>query len=130
DADNQVVVEKLTRMSRDYPDREHGFSFFVAPLSIGPRLVAYTLMPTARGDTMVYGVQYNGEGVRSILRDVYDNSELLPNALIEGRRNRDVVDIAITDERGFNIFAPNSVSPEMLEAETPLGLRFADFRVR
>src|SRR6185436_20864244 len=111
DADNQVVVEKLTRMSRDYPDREHGFSFFVAPLSIGPRLVAYTLMPTARGDTMVYGVQYNGEGVRSIMRDVYDNSELLPDALISGHRNREVIDIAITDDKGLRIFAPVGDAP-------------------
>jgi signal transduction histidine kinase len=130
DEDNSVVVDKLTRLARGYPDREHGFSFFVARLSVGARLISYTLMPTARGDTMVYGVQYNGDGVRSILRDVYDNSELLPDALIEGRRNRDVVDIAILDETGSRIFSPNSQSPDEMESETPLGLRFANLRVR
>jgi signal transduction histidine kinase len=130
DSDNEVVVERLSRMARDFPDREHGFSYFVAPLSVGARLVAYTLMPTARGDTMVYGVQYNAEGVRSILRDVYDNSELLPAALIHGKRNRDVVDIAIIDEEGARIFSPNASQPELLKAETPMGLRFANLRVR
>lgn len=129
DPDNGIVVDRLSRMARDHPDREHGFSFFVAPLSIGPRLVAYTLMPTARGDTMVYGVQYNGEGVRSILRDVYDNSELLPDALISGRPNREIIDIAITDDQGSRIFSPTSTRGELPKAETSLGLRFANLKV-
>ena len=130
DADNGVVVDKLTHIARDYPDREHGFTYFVAPLSVGPRLIAYTLMPTARGDTMVYGVQYNAEGVQSILRDVYDNSELLPAALIQDKRNRDVVDIAISDEKGNRIFSPTAARPEELQSETPMGQRFANLRVR
>jgi signal transduction histidine kinase len=130
DRDNGFVVERLSRIARTFPDREHGFSYFVAPLSVGPRLVAYTLMPTARGDTMVYGVQYNPEAVLSILRDVYDNSELLPATLIQGKRNRDVVDIAITDDEGTRIFSPTAARPEALKAETPMGLRFANLRVR
>jgi signal transduction histidine kinase len=129
DKDNAFVVERLSAIARTYPDREHGFSYFVAPLSVGPRLVAYTLMPTARGDTMVYGVQYNPEGVQSILRDVYDNSELLPAALIQGKRNREVVDIAITDKEGARIFSPTSARPEALRAETPMGQRFANLRI-
>jgi signal transduction histidine kinase len=87
-------------------------------------------MPTNRGDTMVYGVQYNGEGVRSILRDVYDNSALLPDALVAGRRNRDLVDIAITDQNDEQIFSPNRSDPRALESVTPLGQRFANLKVR
>lgn len=130
ESDNAVVVDRVTHMARDYPDREHGYSYLVAPLSIGPRLVGYTLMPTSRGDTMVYGVQYNGEGVRSILRDVYDNSALLPDALVAGRRNRDLVDIVITDEGDNRIFSPTATDPRQLEAVTPLGQRFANLKVR
>jgi signal transduction histidine kinase len=128
--DNALVVDRVTHMARDYPDREHGYSYLVAPLSIGPRLVGYTLMPTSRGDTMVYGVQYNGEGVRSILRDVYDNSALLPDALVAGRRNRDLVDIVITDEGDNRIFSPTATDPRQLETVTPLGQRFANLKVR
>jgi signal transduction histidine kinase len=130
EADNALVVDRVTRLARDYPDREHGYSYLVAPLSIGPRLVGFTLMPTNRGDTMVYGVQYNGEGVRSILRDVYDNSALLPDALVAGRRNRDLVDIVITDQEGFAIFNPTRSDPRALESVTPLGQRFANLKVR
>ena len=128
-SDNEIVVQKLTRLTREYPDREHGFSYFVAPLSVGARLVVYTLMPTARGDTMVYGAQYNGEGVRSILRDVYDNSTLLPEALVAGRRNRDLVDIVVADEKGDALFAPTGGKAEDLETRTSLGLRFANLQV-
>jgi signal transduction histidine kinase len=130
DADNAAVVDKLTHIARGFPDREHGFSWFVANLSIGPRLVAYTLMPTIRGDTLVYGVQYDHEGLRSMLRDVYDNSELLPDALVAGRRNRDLIDVEILDPDGRRIFSPQVSQPRELNAETDLGLRFASLRVR
>jgi signal transduction histidine kinase len=130
DRDNAAVVEKLTRLARGYPDREHGFSWFVANLSVGPRLVAYTLMPTVRGDTLVYGVQYDHDGLRSMLRDVYDNSALLPDALIAGRPNRDLIDIEITDADGHRIFSPQVSQPREMTAETDLGLRFASFKVK
>jgi signal transduction histidine kinase len=130
EADNAAVVDKLTRLARGYPDREHGFSWFVAPLSIGPRLVAYTLMPTVRGDTLVYGVQYDHEGLRSMLRDVYDNSALLPDALVAGRRNRDLIDIEITDAEGRRIFSPQVSQPRDLTSETDLGIRFASLKVK
>lgn len=128
--DKAIVVGKITQMAREHADREHGYNYLVAPLSIGARLVAYTLMPTSRGDTLVYGVQYNGEGVRSILRDVYDNSELLPEALVAGRRNRDLVDIVVTDQGGYQLFAPNRTRAEALDVETALARRFAFLKVR
>lgn len=129
-ADNALVVKRITRMVRDYPDREHGYSYLVVPLSIGPRLLAYTLMPTASGDTMVYGAQYDAEGLRSLLRDVYDNSTLLPDALVAGRRNRDLIDVVVSDSAGNRLFAPNMDRPRDLKAEAQLGMRFASLRVQ
>lgn len=128
--DGELVVATLSRMAREHPDREHGYSYFVARLSIGARIIAYTLMPTIRGDTLVYGAQYDADGLRSILRDVYDNSSLLPPALVAGRRNRDLVDIEITDENGYRLFAPTVKDERSLTADTELGLRFASLRVR
>jgi signal transduction histidine kinase len=130
DKDNAHVVETLSQMARGYPDPEHGFSWFVAPLTIGPRLIAYTLMPTIRGDTLVYGVQYDADGLRSMLRDVYDNSELLPDALVGNRANRELIDLEVLDGKGNRIFSPGMGETRALTAETSLGMRFGGFRVR
>ena len=92
--------------------------YFILPLSIGPRLLVYTLMPTVRGDTMVYGVQYTQDAVSSGLRDVYDNGELLPDAIVAGRHNRDIIDVAVSDSTGARIFSSNRETPSDLTSRT------------
>jgi signal transduction histidine kinase len=130
DADKATIIDRVSARARGVPDAEHGYTYFVMPLSVGARLIAYTLMPTSRGDTIVYGVQYNGDGLRSILRDVYDNSSLLPDALVAGRSNREFVDIMVSDANGDRLFAPHMAEPRNLRSETQLASRFASLRVK
>ena len=114
------LVDTLTRRIRGARRVDHGYNLVMSETRDGPLLVAYTLMPTSWGDTMVYGARYSASAFSTILSSVLDGNGLLPSTFIEGRRNRDVVAVRVHDRGGHLLFdsAPGSTSP--LEAHTDL----------
>jgi signal transduction histidine kinase len=117
------LVDTLTRRIRTAHLIDHGYTLVVGETQEGPLIIAYTLMPTSWGDTMVYGARYSPSAVSRVLSTVLDGSGLLPSTFTDGRRNRDVVAVRVHDRGGHPLFdsAPGINSP--LEARVELSGR-------
>ncbi|HEY4217256.1 MAG TPA: HAMP domain-containing sensor histidine kinase [Gemmatimonadaceae bacterium] len=112
-AEQTWVVDSLTRRIRHLGEPDHGFTLVVGRTDKTPRFFAYTLMPTAWGDTMVYGARYAPESMTHIFDGVLDGPALLPATFTAGRRTRDIVAVRIRDRAGNSLFdsAPGVSSP-------------------
>jgi signal transduction histidine kinase len=121
--DQQWILDTLTRRIRGAGEADRGFTLVVAHGGTRPRVIAYTLMPTSWGDTMVYGARYSPSALTTLLGDVLDGSGVLPASFTVGRRNRDVIVARVYDRHGDPIFdsAPGVSSP--LTARLPLSPR-------
>ncbi len=111
--EQKYLVDTLTRRIRAAGQPDHGYTLVVGETEEGPMLAAYTLMPTSWGDTMVYGARYSTTALSGLLSDVLDGNGLLPSTFTEGRRNRDVLAVRVSDRSGRRIFdsAPGLTSP-------------------
>lgn len=58
-----------------------GYRYAIADWEGRPRFFVATLMPTARGDTILYAAEYRAEAIDSLLGAVLDDPALLPLAL-------------------------------------------------
>jgi signal transduction histidine kinase len=112
-AEKKYLVDTLTRRIRGAGQPDHGYTLVVGETAEGPMLATYTLMPTSWGDTMVYGARYSTTSLSALLSDVLDGNGLLPATFTEGRRNRDVLAVRVSDRAGRRIFdsAPGLTSP-------------------
>jgi signal transduction histidine kinase len=129
DADRTAVLRAIKTVAHEHPDPAHGYTYVPITLSQGPKVIAYTLMPTVRGDTLVYGAQYSAQAFASVLRDVMDDNTLLPASFSAGRRNRDLVRVAVTVPGGDTVFASDPPAPEEQSARVDLSPRFASMSI-
>jgi len=112
------LLDSLVRRVRRLGEVDHGFTLLVANVENAPRIYAYTLMPTSWGDTMVYVARYSKAAIGRLLEGVLDGNGLLPSAFTEGRRNRDVIAVRVSDKYGNVLF---DSSPEgRAHPESPL----------
>jgi signal transduction histidine kinase len=107
-AEQRWLLDSLTQRIRSEPGVDHGFHFVVANGPEGPRIFAYTLMPTSWGDTMVYGARYSRAAFVRILSGVLDANTLMPKTFVDDRRNRDVLSVIVRDSAGHALFATDS----------------------
>ena len=128
-ADRARVLEGIKREAHTHPDREHGYTYVLLPLDLGQRLIAFTLMPTVRGDTLVYGVQYTRAEISRVVGWVASGAALLPPSISGGRSNHDLVELTVTDPHGGTLFADGAPSGSPLSATSDLPVRFASLRV-
>ena len=121
--ESRWIVDSLTRRARGLGAADHGFTLVVGEVDGSPHIVAYTLMPTSWGDTMVYGARYSRRALAGILEGVLDGRGLLPETFTAGRRNRDILAVRVRDHAGSVLFesAPGVTSP--LEANVALPAR-------
>ena len=125
-ADSRWIVDSITSFTRSTSSPSRGFTLLLHDAT--QRVVAYTLMPTAWGDTMVYGFEYARDGLAHVVADVLDDPGLLPATFTGGRANRDVVMVHVADARGRPLFesAPGVASPHAARLEmAPLFGRLA-----
>jgi signal transduction histidine kinase len=119
--DDRWIADTLTNRVRSVGRDEHGYGILLA--RHGGRMVpiTYTLMPTAWGDTMVYGVEYTNEAFNGMLARVLDDKGLLPGTFTKGARNRDVVAIRMIHESGDVIYesVPGVNSPAFTRLTLP-----------
>jgi signal transduction histidine kinase len=99
------VFDSLTPRIRSRGGLNRGFRFVIERQTATPRIVAYTLMPLASGDTMVYGAVYSAQSFERVLAATLDSRDLLPSAFSEGRANRDVIALAVADRTNHRLFA-------------------------
>ena len=94
-AERAWVNDTLTKLLRSGFRSDWGFSYVVGEFRGKPRYLAFTLMPTAWGDTIVYGVEYAAKDFEGLLARVLDRQGVLPAALTAGRSNREMLSIEV-----------------------------------
>src|SRR6185312_6459971 len=109
-AERRWIVDTLTWQARKAAPADRGYAYVLGNIRGEPRIFAYTLMPTAWGDTLLYGAEYDQASFASILGGVLDGSGLLPATFTKGKRNREVVTIRVADGAGNEIFSSGNES--------------------
>jgi len=107
-ADRKWLVDSLTTHIRRVHSFEQNYEVLVSPRFGTGRMIAYALMPTAYGDTMVYGVEFGARTSRHIFRDAFAYAPLLPKALMLGKKNDDLLGVRIVGPGSLPLFeSPN-----------------------
>jgi signal transduction histidine kinase len=121
DPSKSWIADTLTYLTRKAVRDEHGYGYLLARHDGKLTPMAYTLMPTAWGDTIVYGVEYTPEKLMALLGEVLDGKGLLPSTFTNGARNRDVVALRVSDASGRTFYesAPGVNSPAFTELPLP-----------
>jgi signal transduction histidine kinase len=94
-AERAWVNDTLTKLIRSGFRSDWGFAYVVGRFHDRPRYLAYTLMPTAWRDTIVYGVEYAAKDFEGLMAGVLDRQGILPAALTEGRSNREMLSVEV-----------------------------------
>ena len=104
DADRRWLVDSLTTHARRLHDHEQNYEVLVSPRFGTGRMIAYALMPTDWGDTIVYGVEFGAQTSRHIFRDAFANAPLLPKAVMVGKSNEDLLGVRIVGPKSLPLF--------------------------
>ena len=134
EAERAWISDTLNVHARLFPRDDYGYGLVVGRYKGRPRPISYTLMPTAWGDTMVYGVEYSPRAFEGILTRVLEDNGLLPATFTKGRRNRDVVALRVLDNDGDAIFESvpgvRSVAVSQLAMSPAFGSIKAEIMIR
>jgi signal transduction histidine kinase len=124
--DRRWIVDTITHRTRSTTTPDRGFT-----LVVGRRVVGYTLMPTAWGDTMVYGAEYRRQSLVDVLQGELETKGLLPATFTDSLSNRDVIVARVSDRAGGPLFdsAPRETSPYVTRLETSPNLGGMAMRV-
>lgn len=132
--ESRWLLDTLTKRIRGLGAPDHGYTLVVGEAGHTPMILAYTLMPTSWGDTMVYGARYSMRSLMTGLGSVLDDHGLLPESFTIGRRNRDVLAVRVLDRTGQLLFdsAPGVTSPltSRLDLSPRSGLLTVDAVIR
>lgn len=128
-ADRSTVLRTVRERARQQSSRAHVYTYLVLPLELGPRLLVYTLMPTSRGDTMIYGAQYTPAAAAQVMAWMMDDAELLPESFRAGRENRDLIAVTVTAPDGGTFFASDTTAPSAPSAMAKLSPRYGSLVV-
>src|SRR5687768_14067463 len=108
-AERVWVNDTLTTLLRSGFRSDWGFAYVVGEFRNKPRYLAYTLMPTTWGDTIVYGVEYAAKDFEALMGRVLDRQGILPAALTAGRSNREMLSVEVMmHDHGPLLFASDS----------------------
>jgi signal transduction histidine kinase len=100
-------------------------------LSAGvPSLLAYGLMPTDRGDTVVYGFVYDRASLAPTFVDLLASKDLLPKAVSRSRPNQEILALEVHDHNGELLYRDPDWPAGTLVAEERLPERAAGLVVR
>jgi signal transduction histidine kinase len=87
-------------------------------------------MPTDRGDTIVYALEYTPAALDALLAGILNSSDLLPASLVPKRTNRDVLDLEVSDASGVLLFRSGaSKFASDLVASATLPITYGGLRV-
>ena len=123
------INDTLTRQIRTGDERGR-FPIVIARQDTAPRILVYTLMPTAWGDTLVYGAEYSRQAATSVLAEVMYDRNLLPATFTRGRSPREVVQLQVSDATGHLLFESEPVRSWTLDDSTRMPADFGGLLVR
>jgi signal transduction histidine kinase len=104
ESDKRWLVDSLTTHIRKVHDPEENYEVLVSPRFGTGRMIAYALMPTEEGDTVVYGVEFGAQTSRHIFRDAFANEPLLPKSLMLGKSNEDLLGVRVVGPGSLPLF--------------------------
>ena len=120
----------LADAARRTPRPAWGYDLIIVRREGAERILAARSMPTVRGDTMVYGVEYAAATVDSALHEILMTTDLLPPSLVAAGKESGVLDVRVTDDAGNTLFATSDKITWVNDAETSLPVSFGGMRVR
>ncbi|HEX6049974.1 MAG TPA: histidine kinase dimerization/phospho-acceptor domain-containing protein, partial [Gemmatimonadaceae bacterium] len=103
-AERRWLVDSLTVHARSVHDPGDNYEVLVSPRFGTGRMIAYALMPTDWGDTVLYGVEFGATTSRHIFRDAFANEPLLPKEVMLGKSNEDLLGIRIVGPGSLTLF--------------------------
>ncbi|HUQ79485.1 MAG TPA: hypothetical protein VM076_00030, partial [Gemmatimonadaceae bacterium] len=118
-SDKRWLVDSLTTHIRTVHDPEENYEVLVSPRFGTGRMIAYALMPTEAGDTVVYGVEFGAQTSRHIFNDAFAYAPLLPKALMLGKSNADLLGVRVIGPGSLPLFE-SPKWPATLEAGSQL----------
>lgn len=130
DSAERSVVRSLTGHLRDQGDQAVGRIGIIGPIEEVPSLVAYSLMPTVRMDTVVYGFVYDRASLAPTFAGLLGSKDLLPTAVSRGQRNDDLLSLEVRDRNGELLYRDANWPGGSLVAEERLPERVAALLVR
>ncbi|MES2305236.1 MAG: HAMP domain-containing sensor histidine kinase [Gemmatimonadota bacterium] len=129
-AERRWLLDTLTVVARS-PRSPWGYQLIaMGREGDSTRLIVSTLMPTARGDTMVYAAEYSGEMLAALLANVLDAPGLLPEALSSKGSNRDILSVQVRDTRGKALFGWNVPAQWRIPAQATLPLSYGQMVIQ
>ena len=127
-AEKTWIRDTLTRQIRRGAGNGR-FTYVIGTRDSVPRLFMYTLMPTAWGDTVVYGAEYARAAFAGMLAEVMYDRGLLPATFTRGRAMRDVVQLRVGDDAGRTLFESEPVRHWTLDDTASLPPAFGGLHV-
>jgi signal transduction histidine kinase len=128
-ADRKWIVDTLTRQIRNTPTSAR-FLLVAGEREGRTRFLAYTLMPTLRGDTIVYGAEYSRDAIGQMLADVLYGRTLLPPTLTHARTTADFVQLEVRDALGSPVLHSRGAEAWRLDASDTLPRSLGGLLVR
>jgi signal transduction histidine kinase len=128
-AEARWITDTLTRQIQ-HGRRNDRFNLVVADREGAPRFLAYTVMPTVRGDTIVYGAEYSRAAVEQVLAGVLYSRDLLPSPFRHGQPITDALQLRVSDAQGTTLFEPRPVARWELDATDTLPASLGGMIVR
>ena len=93
----RIIAAVLEHTRRAYaPGQSHGLIRVPRKDPARALLLAYTVMPISRTDTVVYGFEVDRDRFATLFERAFDRSELLPPSLSRGRPNGELVAVSYT----------------------------------
>lgn len=129
-SDKRWLVDSLTTHIRKVHDPNENFEVLVSPRFGTGRMIAYALMPTDWGDTVVYGVEFGAQTSRHIFKDAVVHEHLLPNAVMLGKDNEDLLGIRIAGPRSLASYQTADWPRTPYIASIPLSPHFGGLSVQ
>jgi signal transduction histidine kinase len=96
-----IVREDAARIG----DNEPGFVVGHSPVDGGERLLVYARVGSADVEPVVYGFEYDPRAHADLFRDLMAQRPLLPEPLMKGRSNTDLLAVQILSPAGRVLFA-------------------------
>ena len=120
------INDTLTALVRYGPSPTTGFGWIVDHGDGGDRILSYTVMPTAWGDTLIYAAVYSPEAFTTILERIFERDELLPGVDSSGA----VMAVEVRDAQGDRLYASRPDIDWRLDQTRRLRGGFGDLTVR
>jgi signal transduction histidine kinase len=122
-SEKRFIIDTVTTLIRTKPRSEWFYWFIVGEHAGRERYLAFTTMPTAWGDTIVYGTEYTGAEIHAMLAELLDQATLLPSTVTASRTNAEMLAIEVVARGGGGgtpLFASQPGKRWDLDASHPL----------